>query len=458
MADFIDLFIIGEGEEVNAEVIEAYRAAKAAGLTKEAFLKKAAKIKGVYVPRLYQVRYHQDGTVAEIVAESDAPLPVVKRIAADFENAYYPAETIVPSTEIVHDRVVLELFRGCMRACRFCQAGYTYRPVRARSKDKLVDYGLKALENAGYEEITLSSLSTSDYKDLNSLCDGLLDWCEPRSVSLSLPSLRADNFSIELMHKVQKVRKTGLTFAPEAGSQRLRDAINKNVTQDDLLETCRVAFEGGWNSVKLYFMLGLPTETDEDVLAIASLADKVLYTWKQYAKNKSRGVRITVSTSCFVPKPMTPFQWEGQVTPEEYQRRVDLLRGAMRSKAITYNWHSPETSLIEAVLARGDRRLGAVLGQVVKNGGHLDAWDEYFSFKRWMDAFEACGLDPAFYAQRERPDGEIFPWNVVTAGVKEEYLRKERNAAYSDDITPDCRSKCTGCGASSFLNGGTCDA
>jgi radical SAM family uncharacterized protein len=458
MADFIDLFIIGEGEEVNAEVIEAYRAAKAAGLTKEAFLKKAAKIKGVYVPSLYQVRYHQDGTVAGIAAETDAPHPVVKRIAADFENAYYPAETIVPSTEIVHDRVVLELFRGCMRACRFCQAGYTYRPVRARSRDKLVGYGLKALENAGYEEITLSSLSTSDYKDLNSLCDGLLDWCEPRSVSLSLPSLRADNFSIELMHKVQKVRKTGLTFAPEAGSQRLRDAINKNVTQDDLLETCRVAFEGGWNSVKLYFMLGLPTETDEDVLAIASLADKVLYTWKQYAKNKSRGVRITVSTSCFVPKPMTPFQWEGQVTPEEYQRRVDLLRGAMRSKAITYNWHSPETSLIEAVLARGDRRLGAVLGQVVKNGGHLDAWDEYFSFKRWMDAFEACGLDPAFYAQRERPDGEIFPWNVVTAGVKEEYLRKERNAAYSDDITPDCRSKCTGCGASSFLNGGTCDA
>ncbi len=457
MADFIDLFIIGEGEEVNAEVINAYRSAKNSGLTKAAFLEKAAQLKGVYVPSLYDVGYNHDGTVADIRAREGAPMPVLKRIAEDFDNAYYPAETIVPSTEIVHDRVVLELFRGCARACRFCQAGYTYRPVRARSKDKLIDYGIKALLSAGYEEITLSSLSTSDYKDLNNLCDGLIDWCEPRNISLSLPSLRADNFSIELMRKVQKVRKTGLTFAPEAGSQRLRDAINKNVTQEDLLETCRVAFEGGWNSVKLYFMLGLPTETDEDVLAIASLAEKVLYTWKEYAKNKARGARITVSTSCFIPKPLTPFQWAPQVSPEEYQRRVALLRGTMRSKAITYNWHSPETSLIEAVLARGDRRVGAVIEHVVKNGGRLDAWDEYFSYERWKNAFEACGLDPAFYAQRERPCGEIFPWNVVSAGVTEEYLWKERNAAYNNEITPDCRTKCTGCGAASLLNGGTCD-
>jgi radical SAM family uncharacterized protein len=462
MADFIDLFIIGEGEEVNGELIEEYRKAKKDGLTKETFLKKAAQIKGVYAPSLYNVSYHQDGTINAIGAQAGVPdglpLPVVKRIAEDFENAYYPAETIVPSTEIVHDRVVLELFRGCMRACRFCQAGYTYRPVRKRSKDKLVEHGIHALKNAGYEEITLSSLSTSDFKDLFGLCDGLLDWCEPRNISLSLPSLRADNFSMELMEKVQKVRKTGLTFAPEAGSQRLRDAINKNVTQDDLLETCRVAFGGGWNSVKLYFMLGLPTETDEDVLAIASLAEKVFYTWREYAKNKARGVKITVSTSCFIPKPLTPFQWAGQITREDYQRKVSLLRGAMRSKAITYNWHSPETSLIEAALARGDRRMGCVIEHVVKNGGHLDAWDEYFSFERWLNAFDACKLDPAFYAQRERTFGEIFPWSVVTAGVSESYLWSERNAAYRNEITPDCRTKCTGCSASTLLNGGKCDA
>ena len=277
MADFIDLFIIGEGEEVNSEVINAYREAKKIGLGKDAFLKEAARIKGVYVPGLYTIEYQPDGKIAAITPRDGAPMPVMKRIA-DFEKSYFPAETVVPSTEIVHDRVVLELFRGCMRACRFCQAGYTYRPVRARSKDRLTEYGINALENSGYEEITLSSLSTSDYRELFGLCDSLLNWCEPRNVSLSLPSLRADNFSMELMKKVQKVRKTGLTFAPEAGSQRLRDAINKNVTQEDLLETCRIAFEGGWNGIKLYFMLGLPTETDEDVLEIASLTEKVLHT------------------------------------------------------------------------------------------------------------------------------------------------------------------------------------
>lgn len=458
MADFIDLFIIGEGEEVNGEVIEEYRKARDTGLSKSDFLKAAARIKGVYVPSLYEIDYKADGTIAAIAQRDGAVFPVVKRIAENFDEAYYPAETIIPSTEIVHDRVFLELFRGCIRGCRFCQAGYAYRPVRARSMDKLTQYGIRALESSGYEELTLSSLSTSDYRALLPLCDGLLDWCEPRNISLSLPSLRADNFSIELMQRVQKVRKAGLTFAPEAGSQRLRDAINKNVSQDDLLETCRIAFEGGWNSVKLYFMLGLPTETDEDVLEIALLAEKVLYTWKQYAKNKSRGVKITVSTSCFVPKCHTPFQWVGQITPTEYKRKVELLRGAMRSKAINYNWHSPETIFIEAFLARGDRRAGHVLEHVVLNGGRLEAWDEYFSFTRWENAFEACGIDPTFYSQRERPYGEIFPWSVTSVGVDENYLWRERNAAYKNEITPDCRLQCTGCGASRLLNGGACDA
>ncbi len=458
MADFIDLFIIGEGEEVNTEVIGLYRDAKKRGLEKQAFLIEASKIQGVYVPVLYDVSYNGDGTVRTIEPKEGAPLPVTKRIARDFEASYFPAKTIVPSTEIVHDRVVLELFRGCIRGCRFCQAGYAYRPVRARTADKLTEYGIEALKHAGYEEITLSSLSTSDYKELGALCDGLLDWCRPRNTSLSLPSLRADNFSIELMEKAQQVRKAGLTFAPEAGTQRLRDAINKNITEDDLLSTCRIAFEGGWNSVKLYFMLGLPTETDEDVLGIAELSEKVLQTWKRYAANKSRGVKITVSTSCFIPKPHTPFQWESQVAPEEYERRVTLLRDNMRSRAIRYNWHDKETSMIEAVLARGDRRLGRVLETVVKNGGRLDAWDECFSFERWINAFEACGLDPSFYAHRERAYGEILPWRVTTVGVGEAYLWSERNAAYQNEMTPDCRKQCTGCGASALLEGGVCDA
>jgi radical SAM family uncharacterized protein len=381
---------------------------------------------------------------------------VLKRIA-DFKNQWYPAETIVPSTEIVHDRTVLEVFRGCIRGCRFCQAGYTYRPVRTRDADRLSEDAVKALRYAGYDEVALSSLSTSDYKALDNLCNTLVDWCEPRKISLSLPSLRADNFSVELMEKVQKVRKSGLTFAPEAGTQRLRDVINKNVTEEDLLEACRIAFEGGWNGVKLYFMLGLPTETDEDVAGIARMADKVLYTWKQHAQNKARGVRITVSTSCFVPKPHTPFQWEPQVTPAEYQRRVDLLRNSIRSKAITYNWHSPQTSLIEAVLARGDRRLGEALEYHVKNGGKLDAWEEYFSFDRWLSSFEAAGIDPAFYAHRARAFGEVLPWRVTSAGIDEAYMWGEREAAYRGEITPDCRRQCTGCGASSLLEGGQCD-
>ncbi len=457
MADFFDLCFIGEGEDMDRELLALLREAKIGGWSKQDFLREAAKIGGVYVPSLYEPIYNEDGTLSELKALDDAPQLVTRRLVRDFEHSYFPTAPIVPSTEIVHDRVTLELFRGCIRGCRFCQAGFVYRPVRSRSTERLVQQGIESLENTGYQEITLSSLSTSDYRPLNDLCDGLLDFCVPRSIGLSLPSLRADNFSIELMEKVQSVRKSGLTFAPEAGTQRLRDAINKNVREEDLLNTCKIAFQGGWNNIKLYFMLGLPTETDEDVLGIADLAMKVLALWKPYASNKAKGVRITVSTSCFVPKPHTPFQWEPQVDMDEYRRRVTLLREHMRAKSISYNWHDADTSLIEAVLSRGDRRVGAVIEQVWRDGGKLDSWSEYFSFERWMSAFDKCGISPYFYACRERDFSEVLPWSRVSMGVKPEFMWSEREKCYNAELSPDCRKKCTACGAIKLMEGGRCD-
>ena len=458
LADFIDIFSLGEGEDVTLEMIDLYRKGKQAGWSRAEFLQNAAQVPGLYVPSLYEISYHQDGTVQAITPTHGAPEHIRKRIVADLDKSYFPVKTIIPSTDIVHDRVMLEVFRGCIRGCRFCQAGYCYRPVRPKSVDLLVQQGIASCKDSGYQEMTLSSLSTSDYRPLTELCDGLLEYCDPRNININLPSLRADGFSMGIMQRLQRVRKTSITFAPEAGTQRMRDTINKNVKEEDLLQSCRTAFEGGCNAVKLYFMLGLPTETDEDVIGIARLAEKVYWTWKNYAVNKSRGLRSTVSTSFFVPKPFTPFQWEAQITRDEYHRRVDLLRGSIKNKSIQYNWHEMETSYIEAVLARGDRRLGKLLETVWRKGGRLDSWSEYFSFERWMEAFAETGIDPDFYALRERPKDEILPWSMIDIGVHPEYLWREREQAYRSVITPDCRVQCMGCGANCLLPDGVfCD-
>ena len=456
IADFVDLVNIGEGEDMLVEIVELHRKARREGWSKAQFLRAAADLDGVYVPSLYDMTYNEDGTVKEILPLDGVKKVVTKRIVQEMDKARFPVKTIVPSTEIVQDRVMLELFRGCIRGCRFCQAGYVYRPVRNRSRDLCAQYGVESCNDSGYQEMTLSSLSSSDYPHLTELCDDLEGFCADRYVNLSLPSLRADNFSMELMQRLAKGRKTGLTFAPEAGTQRLRDVINKNVTEEAILESCRTAFAGGYSAVKLYFMLGLPTETDEDVLGIADLAARVMHVWRESSTNKNRGVRITVSTSWFVPKPHTAFQWEPQISKEEYERRVKLLREAIKTKTVTYNWHDPDTSFLEAVLARGDRRLGKVLETAWRKGAKLDAWEEYFSLDRWMEAFAECGIDPHFYANRERSTDEVLPWSMISSGVTENYLKRERQRAFEAQTTPDCRSHCNACGANALV-GGKCD-
>ena len=458
LADFFDFFSLGEGEDSTVEIVSLYDRAKAEDWTKEAFLAEVANSPGVYVPSFYHHEYNEDGTLAAILPLNGAPEKITKRIIEDLDNAYWPTKMIVPSTEIVHDRANLEVFRGCIRGCRFCQAGFSCRPVRKKSPEVLYRQAVETMEDSGHNEITLSSLSTSDYRGLKELTDALIPYCEANRINLSVPSLRADNFSRELMEKLQTVRKSGLTFAPEAGTQRLRDVINKNLTEDEILNTCSQAFEGGWNNVKLYFMLGLPTETDEDVLGIADLVYKVIQAWKEHATNKKRGLRVHVATAYFVPKPHTPFQWEQQITPDEYLRRCRLLKSHFYSKSIEYNYHAPDLSRLEAVFARGDRRLGPVIEEAVKNGARLDGWDEYFYYSCWFDALNTCGIDADFYTTRGFGENEVLPWDTIDVGINKKFLLRERKRAYESKVTPDCREGCAGGGANCLRKEVACDA
>ena len=457
LADFVDFFSLGEGEDITVEIVSLYDRAKAEDWSKEQFLLEVAKIEGVYVPSFYTPAYNEDGTIAAVERTENAPATVTKRIVEDLDNAYWPTKMIVPSTEIVHERANLEVFRGCIRGCRFCQAGFSCRPVRRKSADVLYRQAVETLEDSGHNEMTLSSLSTSDYRQLPELMDMLIPHCTERKVNLSVPSLRADNFSRELMQKLQTLRKSGLTFAPEAGTQRLRDVINKNLTEDEILESCAIAFSGGWNNVKLYFMLGLPTETDEDVLGIADLVYKIIKTWQANASNKKRGLRVHVATAYFVPKPHTPFQWEQQITPEEYLRRCQLLKSHFYSKSIEYNDHAPDLSRLEAVFARGDRRVGKVIEAAMERGARLDGWDEHFNYQTWLDAFAACDIDPDFYTVRGFGEDELLPWDMFDVGVSKKFLLCERNKAHKAIVTPDCRQGCAGCGANKLLKEVGCD-
>ena len=458
LAEFIDFFSLGEGEDITVEIVSLYDKAKAENWSKEQFLQEVSGIPGVYVPSFYHHEYDEDGTLSAIVPLNGAPEKITKRIVEDLDSAFWPTKMIIPSTEIVHDRANLEVFRGCIRGCRFCQAGFSCRPVRKKSPEVLYRQAVECMEDSGCNEITLSSLSTSDYRGLKELTDELIPYCQNNRISLSVPSLRADNFSRELMEKLQTVRKSGLTFAPEAGTQRLRDVINKNLTEEEILGTCANAFSGGWNNVKLYFMLGLPTETDEDVLGIAQLVGKIVDLWYQNSPNKKRGLRVHVATAYFVPKPHTPFQWEKQITPEEYLRRCKLLKSSFRSKAVEYNYHTSDLSRLEAVFARGDRRLGPVLEEAVKNGARLDGWDEYFNYGIWFDAMNKFGIDTEYYTTRGFGEDEVLPWDTIDVGVAKKFLRLERRRAYEEKITPDCRHGCAGCGANCLLKEVSCDA
>lgn len=456
LADFFDLFYIGEGETVYFELMDRYKENKKAGGTRKQFLERAAEIPGIYVPAFYDVTYKKDGTIECFRPNNEHAMPVVtKQIVTDIDSVGYIEKPLVPFIKVTQDRVVLEIQRGCIRGCRFCQAGDVYRPLREHSLEYLKHYAYGMLRSTGHEEISLSSLSSSDYSQLEGLVNFLIDEFKGKGVNISLPSLRIDAFSLDVMSKVQDVKKSSLTFAPEAGSQRLRDVINKGLTEEVILKGAADAFESGWNRVKLYFMLGLPTETVEDMEGIALLSEKIAEAYYDIPKDQRNGkVQIVASSSFFVPKPFTPFQWARMCTKEEFIERANIVRGKFREmknfKSLKYNWHEAELTVLEGVLARGDRRVGAVIEEAYRTGAIYDSWSEYFKNDVWMRAFETCGVDIGFYTTRERSLDEVFPWDFIDAGVSKEFLIREWNHAVKEEVTPNCRQRCSGCGASDF--------
>ncbi len=447
LADFFDIFILGEGEEVNLELMDLFNEMKKQGASRLEFLRKAAQIEGIYVPQFYNFDYKEDGTIERMTVSENAPEKITKRIIKDFDNVFYPENFVVPFTEIVHDRVSVEVLRGCIRGCRFCQAGFIYRPFREKSPDTIYKETKCLCENTGYDEVSLASLSTSDHSQIDEMLTKLIDYTAGERINLSLPSLRVDNFTEELLEKIKKVRKSGLTFAAEGGTQRLRDVINKNVTEEEIMSTCKIAFEGGYSSVKLYFMMGLPTETDEDIVGIAELAQRILDLYYSIENRpKGRSPQISVSCATFVPKPFTPFQFEPQDTREEIERKQKLLLDSVKSKKIKVSYHDADVSQLEAVLAKGDRRLCNVVYTAWKMGCKFDSWSEHFKFDVWLEAFEKCGVDPAYYANRRAEYDEILPWDHLDYMVSKEFFIRENKTAHNAVTTPHCRQKCSGCG------------
>ena len=447
LADFFDLFILGEGEEVNLELMDLYFEMKKQGASRLDFLHKAAQIEGIYVPRFYKFSYKDDGTILKVEATDGAPAVVRKRIIRDLDKVFYPDNFVVPFTEIVQDRVSVEVLRGCIRGCRFCQAGFIYRPFREKNVDTVVKEAKCLCENTGYDEVSLASLSTSDHSDIDLMLTELINYTAQEKINLSLPSLRMDNFSESLLEKIKRVRKSGLTFATEGGTQRLRDVINKNITEEEIMNTCRIAFEGGYATVKLYFMMGLPTETDEDIVGIAELAQRVVDLFYSIENRpKGKGVQVSVSCATFVPKPFTPFEFEPQDTREMIKHKQKLLVSAIKSKKIRVSWHDSNVSILEAVLAKGDRRLCDVIYTAWKKGCKFDSWSEHYKFDKWMEAFEECGIDPAFYANRRFDYDEILPWDHLDYLVSKDFFIRENKRAHESKTTPHCRKRCSGCG------------
>ena len=461
IAEFFDLFYIGEGETAYRQLIDIYKDSRKNGESRETFLKRAAGVPGIYVPSLYEPEYHEDGTLKAFRPTCpEAPEKVVKQLVLDMTEAVYPEKPLVPFIKVTQDRVVLEIMRGCIRGCRFCQAGMIYRPVREKNVERLKDLAYKMLKNTGHEEISLSSLSSSDYRSLEELVRFLIEEFHGKGVNVSLPSLRIDAFSLDVMSKVQDVKKSSLTFAPEAGSQRLRDVINKGLTEEEILQGAADAFKGGWNRVKLYFMLGLPTETVEDMEGIALLSEKIAEEYYEIPKDQRNGkVQVVASTSFFVPKPFTPFQWARMSTKEEFLDKARVVNRKMKEmlnhKSLKYNWHEADVTVLEGVLARGDRRVAAVIEEAYRNGALYDAWSESFRNGIWMKAFETCGVDIDFYTTRERSLDELFPWDFIDTGVSKEFLKREWNNAVNGTVTPNCRERCSGCGVRRF-GGGVC--